>query len=319
LKINHHPRFFKDHKQINLSEAKMASVSTRFLVISDTHNFEFDNASGTFSLPLPKVDVVLHCGDLTNIGGSSSFKNVLKMLGPIDAEKKLVIAGNHDLDLDKEHWRNSLQEGDDPEEVEKEHIEEHDTAVSIMTGPLAPAAGVTYPLEEGICTFTLKSGAIFTVYASPYQPEFKNWAFGYERGEDRFNSSEQVAEGVKSIAQNPVPDFPGVDIMMTHGPPKGILDECEQGSMGCENLLRAAGRARPRLYCFGHIHEGYGAKLINWESGEDALTNSYPESISVPASFGEKTLMVNAAIRDGENEAVNAPWLIDLVLPCTLS
>jgi Icc-related predicted phosphoesterase len=54
--------------------------------------------------------------------------------------------------------------------------------------------------------------------------------------------------------------------MMTHGPPKGILDECEQGNMGCENLLRAARRARPRLYCFGHIHEGYGSKLITWDT-----------------------------------------------------
>jgi Icc-related predicted phosphoesterase len=303
-----------------MSHARIASVSTRFLVISDTHNFEFDSASGgAFSLPLPKVDVVLHCGDLTNVGGSSSFKNVLKMLGAIDAEKKLVIAGNHDLDLDKEYWRSSLQEGDDPEKVEKEHLEEHDTAMSIMTGPLAAAAGVTY-LEEGTHSFSLKSGARFIVYASPYQPGFNNWAFGYERGEDRFNTSEQVAEGVKSIAQKPVPDFPGVDIMMTHGPLRGILDQCEQGSMGCDNLLRAAGRARPRLYCFGHIHEGYGAKLVNWESeNEDSRVNSYPESITVPISFGKETLMVNAAIGDGKNEAVNAPWLIDLDLPCTLS
>jgi predicted phosphodiesterase len=73
--------------------------STCFLVISDTHDFEFKNATGVFSLPMPKVDVVLHCGDMTNVGGSSVFKNVLKMLGAIDAEKKLVIAGNHDLDL----------------------------------------------------------------------------------------------------------------------------------------------------------------------------------------------------------------------------
>jgi hypothetical protein len=190
--------------------------------------------------------------------------------------------------------------------------------MSIMTGPLADEAGVTY-LEEGTHAFTVKSGARFTVYASPYQPEFNNWAFGYQRGEDRFNTSEQVAEGVKSIAQNPVPDFPGVDIMMTHGPPKGVLDECEQGSMGCENILRAAGRVRPRLYWFGHIHEGYRAKLINWESRkEDLQMNSCPESISVPISFGKEAVMVNAAIRDGGNEAVNAPWLIDLELPCTL-
>jgi hypothetical protein len=186
-----------------------------------------------------------------------------------------------------------------------------------MTGPLAAAAGVTY-LEKGTHTFTLANGAKFTVYASPYQPEFNKWAFSYERTEDRFNTSGRVAGGITSIAQNPVPNFPGVDIMMTHGPPRGILDQCEQGSMGCDNLLRAAGRARPRLYCFGHIHEGYGSKLINWDNRkeEGSHTNAYPESNASHISFGEETLMINAAIRDGGNEAVNAPWLIDLELPC---
>lgn len=145
------------------------------------------------------------------------------MLGAINAEKKFVIAGNHDLDLDMEYWRSSLQDGDDPEEVKKEHLEEHATAMGIMTGPLAVEAGVTY-LEEGTHTFNLKSGARFTVYASPYQPEFNSWAFSYDHKEDRFNLPGQVAEAVRSIAQNPVPDFPGVDIMMTHGFPKGILD-----------------------------------------------------------------------------------------------
>lgn len=79
-------------------------MSIRFLVISDTHDFEFGTDSRAFALPVPKADVVLHCGDLTNVGGSSSFKIALKMLGAIDAVKKLVIAGNHDLDLDKEYW-----------------------------------------------------------------------------------------------------------------------------------------------------------------------------------------------------------------------
>jgi hypothetical protein len=184
-----------------------------------------------------------------------------------------------------------------------------------MTGPLAVDAGVTY-LEEGTHSFKLKSGAKFSVYASPYQPEFNDWAFSYEHKNDRFNLPGQVAKGIESIAQHPVPDFPGVDIMMTHGPPKGILDECEQGNMGCENLLRAARRARPRLYCFGHIHEGYGSKLITWDTmKEKSQTNSYPESNVSRIDFGKETLMVNAAIRNGENEANNAPCLIDLEFP----
>lgn len=79
------------------------TVLTTFLIISDTHNFQFDDAVGPFRLPLPKVDVVLHCGDLTHCGGAASYKKALQMLSAIDAELELVIAGNHDLDLDGIH------------------------------------------------------------------------------------------------------------------------------------------------------------------------------------------------------------------------
>ena len=122
---------------------------------------------------------------------------------------------------------------------------EHDDAVEIMTGQLAKEAGVTY-LEEGLNAFTLKNGASFNIYTSPYQPEFCGWAFSYARDEDRFNHPEQVAKGMKPIAMNPIPDFFGVDILMTHGPPEDILDLTIHGpNVGCEALLRAASRARP--------------------------------------------------------------------------
>jgi hypothetical protein len=42
-------------------------------------------------------------------GGLSEHKRALKMLGSIDAELKLVIAGNHDLPLDPD-------DDEDPEE-----------------------------------------------------------------------------------------------------------------------------------------------------------------------------------------------------------
>lgn len=33
---------------------------------------------------------------------------------------------------------------------------------------------------------------------------------------------------------------------------------------GCPDLFGAVARARPRLHCFGHIHSGWGGKLITW-------------------------------------------------------
>jgi Icc-related predicted phosphoesterase len=299
------------------------TIATRFMVISDTHNFQFGKAEkfqGAFRQPVPKVDVLLHAGDLTGRGGLQAYKGVLNMLSGIDAELKLIIAGNHDLSLDGNYWRNHMCEDDDPED-----IAEHDNAMEIFKGPLAKEAGVTY-LEEGLNTFTLQNGAKFTIYTSPYQPEFYDWAFPYERNEDRFNLQHQSAPGVISIAKNPVPDFPSVDIMMTHGPPKDILDWTADGTVGCESLLRAVSRAKPRLYCFGHIHEAYGAKVIKWKDGQTLIgaeaiedqksqPNVYPDASTMPIKFGKETLMVNAAIMNLQYRPTNAPWIIDLELP----
>lgn len=84
----------------------MSPSNASFLIISDTHGLDIhENEAHPFCLPLPKVDVLLHCGDLTQVGGHGPFRKALKMLGEIDAELKLVIAGNHDLELDGEYWR----------------------------------------------------------------------------------------------------------------------------------------------------------------------------------------------------------------------
>ncbi|KAI4247223.1 MAG: hypothetical protein L6R40_001566 [Gallowayella cf. fulva] len=80
-------------------------IPTTFLIISDTHNFTFNKSNRSpLQLPTPQTDVLLHCGDLTEVGGLSNFKNALEMLASIPAELKLVIAGNKDLQLDKAHW-----------------------------------------------------------------------------------------------------------------------------------------------------------------------------------------------------------------------
>ena len=46
----------------------------------------------------------------------------------------------------------------------------------------------------------------------------------YDGSHERFNGS-KVIQSVKSIAKNPIPSPPNVDVVVTYGPPKGILDE----------------------------------------------------------------------------------------------
>ena len=191
------------------------------------------------------------------------------MLSGNDAELKLVIAGNHDLELDK-NWSDSVHDD----------AEGHLVAFETMTGPLAAAASVTY-LQEWIYTFTLTNGTRFTVHASPYSSEFNSWAFTYDSSEDRSDDEYNVAKGVTSIAKQPVPDFPAVDNIMTHGPPKGILDQCPKHT-GCDDLLRPVRRARPKLHCFGHIHEAGGARLVDWENEKRGMSEPEVESLKPP-------------------------------------
>ena len=271
---------------------------------------------------MPQADVLLHCGDLTNVGGLSSFKKALQMLGCIDAELKLVIAGNHDLELDQVYWNAVCNDENEPE-----NPQDHNQAVYTMTGPLAVKAGVTF-LTEGMHSFTLKSGVSFTVYASPYTPGFGDWAFAYEHQQDRFNEAHQVADGTQSIATNPIPD--SVDIVMTHGPSQGILDWTPHGNVGCENLLRAIRRAKPIMHCFGHIHESNGLEVTDWKKlaapprkneaihryfENEPIKNPYPEPFVWKKGHGDLTLAINAAIMTGDNVPENSPWLISLDLP----
>ena len=49
------------------------------------------------------------------------------------------------------------------------------------------------------------------------------------------------------------------DILITHGPPYGILDKNRVGfSAVCQSLKRAVKRIQPKLHVFGHIHEAGG-------------------------------------------------------------
>jgi predicted phosphohydrolase len=51
-----------------------------------------------------------------------------------------------------------------------------------------------------------------------------------------------------------------VDVLVTHTPPKGVLDSTAKGKhLGCPVLRRQVfERIRPRLHCFGHVHESRG-------------------------------------------------------------
>lgn len=328
-----------------------AKRPVKFLILSDTHDGDDDEADtdSSFRPPTVPVDVVLHCGDLTQNGTLPSLNKAITKLASIPAHLRLMIAGNHEITLDESYYQR--QGGSASTHA----------AVLQLVEQTAAAQGVTY-LREGTHAFTLPGGTTtttttFRLYASPYTPQHGESAFQYPSAHDRFNPPPD-----SSTTPPPPPPPPwatnvatprsaipaGIDVVMTHGPPKYVLDDPttatadgrgSSSSAGCEHLRRAVCRARPRLHCFGHVHAGYGAQRVYFKNEEEMEDDDDDGMVCLPKEFVGRnearrrgyaqlspasreamrehgqTLMVNAAIVEGEDgRATNVPWLVELEL-----
>jgi Icc-related predicted phosphoesterase len=139
-----------------------------------------------------------------------------------------------------------------------------------LTERMVPS-NVVYLRDSGIVI----EGVRF--WGSPWQPWFYDWAFNLLRGPE-------IAAKWALIPED-------VQVLITHGPPHGILDAVERPRgkhAGCEALRDRIG-ALPalRLHAFGHIHEAYG------QVEQDARR------------------YVNACICDFNYAPVNAPVVVD--------
>jgi Icc-related predicted phosphoesterase len=104
--------------------------------------------------------------------------------------------------------------------------------------------GIIYLNDSGIEIDGIK------FWGSPIQPWFQDWAFNRARGEEI------------ALHWNLIPQ--GTDVLITHGPPSGILDLCYHGErVGCSDLLKTVKEIKPKIHAFGHIHESAGTIRID--------------------------------------------------------
>lgn len=102
----------------------------------------------------------------------------------------------------------------------------------------ARLANATY-LEDTGCEI---EGLKF--YGSPWTPIFYDWAF-------------MLPEADLAAKWALIPS--GLDVLITHGPPHGILDVTNRGECaGSTTLLDRVREVKPRIHVFGHIHEAAG-------------------------------------------------------------
>uniref|UniRef100_K3X2D5 Calcineurin-like phosphoesterase domain-containing protein n=1 Tax=Globisporangium ultimum (strain ATCC 200006 / CBS 805.95 / DAOM BR144) TaxID=431595 RepID=K3X2D5_GLOUD len=200
----------------------------RFVCISDTHG-RHRNVQD-----IPDGDVLVHCGDFTNRGTHKEICDFNDWLGSLPHRHKIVIAGNHDLSMDAAeydvHWQAKWR-----------HDEYNDPTQS-----RALLTNCTYVENRSVVIDGIK------IYGSPMTPPIPGrvMAFNVARG---FAAQQQWSK---------IPS--DVDVLLTHGPPNGILDKVFTGArVGDETLLKEVmSRCRPRFHVFGHIHEAYGATRV---------------------------------------------------------
>ncbi|SPO02307.1 uncharacterized protein DNG_04980 [Cephalotrichum gorgonifer] len=178
---------------------------------------------------VPDGDLLLHAGDLTNTGSFEELQAQIDWLKSLPHEHKVVIAGNHDLLLDPayvDRFPDRIYEGDGTSRSDLDW------------------GGVIY-LNDSSARLQFRNGRSLTVYGSPWTPLCGSFAFQYP--------------DVRTVWPNKIP--PDTEVLLTHGPPRGHLDE---GGKGCPQLLREIWRARPRLVVFGHIHPGHGTEHLEY-------------------------------------------------------
>ncbi len=134
-------------------------------------------------------------------------------------------------------------------------------------------AGIIYLENEYVEIEGLK------IFGSPQTPSFgMGWAFNKKR--------EKMYEHWKNV-------WDSVDIFITHGPPKGILDLSLDRDHNLErcgdlSLLKRILEIKPKLVCFGHIHNC--EDILN--AGTKVLS-AYPEitfsngSVVTDGKFGK--------------------------------
>lgn len=132
------------------------------------------------------------------------------------------------------------------------------------------------------------------IFGSPYTPAFNNWAFNVKRSKS-------------DTYWQAIPD--DCDILITHGPPLGILDHTQNGtsigtdengntavySCGDKSLLNHIKRVKPKIHVFGHIHD------------EDRCFNA-----GITQVQGLDTKFINASVVDLSYKVCNNGYIIEI-------
>ena len=205
---------------------------------------------------LPGGDILIHAGDISSMGYEHEITEFAKWYDGLNYDHKIFIAGNHDWG-----FQNNTEK---------------------VKGILTGYKTIDY-IQDELLTIQDGDKPEVKIWGSPWQPEFYNWAFNLPKNGDELKSKWDM-----------IPE--DVDILITHGPAWGFLDDVDgrRGDhLGCELLAERIKSIKPKIHVCGHIHTGHGhyfdghthyfnASLLNerylyaqtpWKFEWDSITN----------------------------------------------
>lgn len=171
---------------------------------------------------VPDGDILIHCGDATTEGSVTEIENFLSWFSWHRHKYKIFVPGNHDASL-----------------FEKDQLS------------LPFARKVQIPKEVIYLEGRYIEIEGLKIYGAPWRSK-KNWVKDLPK---RYNAFGIPYEKVER-EWGKIPE--GLDILITHIPPFGILDEFDGINFGCPSLLERVTKVKPKVHCFGHIHTGRG-------------------------------------------------------------
>jgi hypothetical protein len=203
-----------------------------------------------------EADMIIHSGDLSNIGSYHDVEDFLEWFSQLPIKYKIFIAGNHDRTFDPYRGGNN---GETP------------IWLKDMLTDFQEQSENNHYLENSGCEI---EG--IKIWGSPATPWFHgtSWAFNFHE--------HRILDVWEKIPKD-------IDILVTHGPVRGIHDFTliDTKNVGCPTLAEKVKEVNPLLHLCSHIHEGYGYK----KSGD--------------------THYFNGSVLSLAYYPINSPWLID--------
>lgn len=245
----------------------------KLVIISDTHSLHHKMHHS-----IPDGDVLIHCGDFTNIGRQTELQDFIDWFDNLPHKYKILIPGNHDKCFDPKF---------------DVTIKSNATGLSLDRYPVAEGAAtwtksiMSKYLSQKDNYFLIDEECIIEnikFWGSPFTPWFHGdyWAFNAHRGDEIKKHWDKIPLDV--------------NVLITHGPPKTdmFLDYTlnDYINVGCEDLRRKLFELKKlQIHCFGHIHEGYGKDGAENDNG---------------------IILINASICNLNYSPKNEPFLIEI-------